>query len=113
MFASIFILMALPWLDKSKIRSAVFRPIYKQFFWILVIDVILLGYLGAMPPEGTYLLLSRVATTYYFAHFLFIIPFLGFYEKTKPLPLSISEPVLGSSSANLSYTKSEKIKIKL
>ena len=58
-------------------------------------------------------MLSRVATTYYFVHFLFIIPFLGFFEKTKPLPISISEPVLGGSSANLSYTKSEKIKINL
>ena len=53
--------------------------------------------MGAMPAEGLYLLIARIATAYYFAHFLIILPFLGFREKTKPLPLSITEPVLGGS----------------
>ena len=47
-----------------------------------------------MPAEGTYLILARVATFYYFLHFIIILPVLGFIEKTDPLPLSISEPVL-------------------
>ena len=94
MFSAIFILMLLPWLDTSKVRSAVFRPIYKKLFWILVFTVILLGYLGAKPPEGIYLILSRLATAYYFVHFLILLPILGRYEKTDPLPISISDPVL-------------------
>jgi len=94
MFAAIFILMLLPWLDTSKVRSATFRPIYKKFFWVLVFTVILLGYLGAKPPEGIYLILSRLATAYYFIHFLILLPVLGRYEKTDPLPMSISDPVL-------------------
>jgi len=94
MFASIFILMLLPWLDTSKVRSAIFRPIYKKLFWVLFFVVILLGYLGAKPPEGIYLILSRLATAYYFIHFLVILPLLGRYEKTDPLPQSISDPVL-------------------
>jgi ubiquinol-cytochrome c reductase cytochrome b/c1 subunit len=94
MFSAIFILMLLPWLDTSKVRSAIFRPIYKKFFWLLVFVVILLGYLGAKPPEGIYLVLSRLATAYYFIHFLLILPLLGRYEKTDPLPQSISDPVL-------------------
>ena len=94
LFASIFILLALPWLDKSKVSSAIFRPIYKQFFWILVIDVLVLGYMGAMPAEGLYLLIARIGTAYYFLHFLVILPVLSSYEKTEPLPASISEPVL-------------------
>ena len=94
MFASIFILMLLPWLDTSKVKSATFRPLYKKFFWVLVITVISLGYLGAKPPEGIYLILARIATIYYFVHFLIILPLLGRYEKTSPLPLSISDPVL-------------------
>ena len=61
MFASIFILVILPWLDTSKVRSAIFRPLYKQFYWILVADVLILGYVGAMPAEGLYLLLARIA----------------------------------------------------
>jgi ubiquinol-cytochrome c reductase cytochrome b/c1 subunit len=98
MLSAILILAALPWLDTSKIRSAVFRPLYKQFYWILVIDVLILGYVGAMPAEGLYLLIARVATAYYFIHFLIILPVLGFKEKTTPLPLSITEPVLGGAS---------------
>ena len=97
MFASIFVLVILPWLDTSKVKSAIFRPLYKQFYWILVLDVLVLGYMGAMPAEGTYLLIARVATTYYFFHFLIIMPFLGKKEKTLPIPLSITEPVLGGS----------------
>ena len=98
MFASIFILVILPWLDTSKIRSAVFRPLYRQFYWILVLDVLLLGYMGAMPAEGLYLLVARVATAYYFVHFLIILPILGLKEKTIPLPLSITEPVMSTAT---------------
>ena len=95
MFASIFVLVILPWLDTSKVRSAIFRPIYKQFYWFLLADVIILGYMGAMPAEGTYLIIARVATVYYFLHFLIILPILGSKEKTLDVPLSITEPVLG------------------
>ena len=94
LFASLFILLALPWLDRGKVRSAVFRPIYKQFFWLFVIDILVLGYMGAMPAEGTYLLIARIGTAYYFLHFLIILPFISLVEKTDPLPMSISEPVL-------------------
>ena len=94
LFASLLILLALPWLDRSKVRSAVFRPIYKQFFWLFVIDILVLGYMGAMPAEGTYLLIARIGTAYYFLHFLIILPFISLVEKTDPLPMSISEPVL-------------------
>ena len=104
MFAAVFILMFLPWLDTSKVRSAVFRPLYKVFFWILVIDVIVLGYIGANPPEGMYLIIGRIATIYYFVHFILIMPLLGFKEKTNPLPMSISDPVL-DSEAKLSFEK--------
>ena len=81
MLSAILILAALPWLDTSKIRSAVFRPLYKQFYWILVLDVLVLGYVGAMPAEGLYLLIARIGTAYYFAHFLIILPILGKVEK--------------------------------
>jgi ubiquinol-cytochrome c reductase cytochrome b/c1 subunit len=108
MFGAIFILLILPWLDTSKVRSAVFRPMYRQFFWILVIDVLVLGYMGAQPAEGAYLLISRIATVYYFVHFLIIIPVLGFVEKTSPIPTSIADPIL-SGSGSPSFAKKDKI----
>tara|TARA_B100000686_G_scaffold354736_1_gene466837 strand:- start:1650 stop:2864 length:1215 start_codon:yes stop_codon:yes gene_type:complete len=94
LFASLFILIGLPWLDRGKVRSAIFRPMYKYFFWLLVLDVLVLGYMGAMPAEGIYLLLARIGTAYYFLHFMVILPILSSVEKTDPLPMSISEPVL-------------------
>jgi ubiquinol-cytochrome c reductase cytochrome b subunit len=94
MFSSILILFALPWLDTSKVRSARFRPLYRQVFWLLVIDGIVLGYVGANPPEGVWILIGRLATAYYFLHFLIIFPLLGLVEKPLPLPASIGEAVL-------------------
>src|ERR1700688_861871 len=93
--ASIVILAFLPWLDTSPVRSARYRPLYKQFFWVFVAVCILLGYLGSNPPEGIYVILARLCTIYYFAYFLLILPVLGLVEKTRPLPHSISESILG------------------
>ena len=110
MFSAIFILFVLPWLDTSKVRSAVFRPIYRQFFWILVIDVLMLGYVGAMPAEGIYLVLARVGTIYYFLHFIVVLPVVGLLEKADPIPMSISEPVLtGGAEPSLARKVDEKI----
>ena len=70
MFASIGVLAFLPWLDTSKVRSARYRPLYRQFFWLFVIACIGLGWLGTKPPEGNYVILARVLTSYYFVFFL-------------------------------------------
>ena len=94
MFASILVLLFLPWLDTSKVRSATFRPIYKQVYWLFVIDVIALGYVGAKPPDGWLVPLGQWATFYYFAHFLVVIPLIGIFEKPRPLPESISAAVV-------------------
>ncbi len=94
MFGSILILFVLPWLDTSRVRSGTYRPIFKQFFWVFVIVCVGLGYLGSKPPEGAYVIWSRILTAYYFIHFLVILPLLGLLESPKPLPASISEAVL-------------------
>ena len=99
MFASIAILFVLPWLDTSKVRSANYRPLYRQFFWIFAIVCVGLGYLGSRPAEGIYPFLSLVLTIYYFAHFLVILPVLGWVEKTKPLPASIADAILPKKAA--------------
>jgi ubiquinol-cytochrome c reductase cytochrome b subunit len=93
MLGSIVVLCFIPWLDTSKVRSTKFRPIYKWFFWLLVIDVVILGYCGAMPAEGIFVSLAFWGTIYYFAHFLIVLPLLGKFERPRPLPRSISEPV--------------------
>jgi len=94
MFGSIILLFFLPWLDPSPVRSGNYRPRFKQFFWILVLDVLILGWCGGLPAEEPYVMISQLATIYYFAHFLIILPILSWTEKTLPLPNSISESVL-------------------
>ena len=94
MFGSIAVLFVLPWLDTSRVRSARFRPIYRPLVFVLVAAVVVLGMVGAHRPEGIWVVLGRVATTYYFLHFLVILPALGILEKPLPLPESISNPVL-------------------
>jgi len=96
MVSAIFILFLLPWLDTSKVRSASFRPLYKKLFWLLVIDLIVLTWVGGKPAAGAYLLIGRIATVYYFVHFILIMPIVGLIEKPKPLPNSISESVLNN-----------------
>ena len=95
MFGSLIVLFVLPWLDTSRVRSARFRPVYKWLIWVWVLAFVVLGVCGAHKPEGIWVILSRVATLYYFAHFLVILPVLGKLERPLPLPESISQPVLG------------------
>ena len=99
MFGAILILFLLPWLDTSKVRSARYRPLFRQFYALLVLDCLLLGYLGAQPAEGIYIVLACIGTVYYFAHFLVVLPVLGIVEKPKAVPESISEPILGAQPA--------------
>jgi ubiquinol-cytochrome c reductase cytochrome b subunit len=101
MFGSIATLFLLPWLDTSRIRSAFFRPVYKWVFWLLVIDVLVLGYVGANRPEGAFILMGRIATFYYFLHFYIFFPLIGWFERPLPLPASISAAVLHKGSGTL------------
>ena len=102
MFASIVILFVIPWLDTSKVRSSKFRPVYKWFFWLFVIDTFILGYCGAKAPDDYFMgipglkviVMGQLSTLYYVAHFLVVMPLVGKLERTKPLPASISESVL-------------------
>jgi len=104
MFGSILVLFILPWLDFSPVRSARYRPLYKQFFWLLLIDCFVLGWVGANPPEGHFVIIGQLSTAYYFLHFIVIIPLLAKYETPRPLPTSISEPVLGGGRTAASAT---------
>ncbi len=93
MFGAIGILFILPWLDRSPVRSASFRPLYKIFYWLFLLNMIALGYLGAQSPEGIYLYMGRTCTAWYFIHFLIILPLLNIFETPNVLPRSISEPI--------------------
>jgi ubiquinol-cytochrome c reductase cytochrome b subunit len=100
MFASILIWFLLPWLDRSPVKSSNYRPLYRKFFWWgLIPAMALLFYLGGAPAEEPYVMLSQIASLYYFAHFLIILPIVSSIERPEPLPFSITESVLGNDKA--------------
>ena len=94
MFGSIILLFFLTWIDRSPIRSTNYRPLYKPFFWVLMVDILVLGYCGGAPAEEPFVMISQIAAIYYFAHFLIILPIVSAIEKPLPLPNSITESVL-------------------
>ncbi|MBM3522959.1 MAG: cytochrome b, partial [Alphaproteobacteria bacterium] len=100
MFGSILIFFLVPWLDTSRVRSGRFRPVFKLFFWIFVVVCLVLGWVGGNPADAAVggvplLLIGQVCTFWYFLHFIVVLPLLGWFERPKPLPISISQPVLG------------------
>ncbi|MXP65145.1 cytochrome b/b6 [Roseomonas sp. M0104] len=94
MFGAIAILFVLPWLDRSPVRSMRFRPIAKWLMLLWSANFLVLMWAGGRPAEGTYVLIARLCTAYYFAYFLVILPLLSKVERPLPLPESISRAVL-------------------
>ena len=83
MVGAVLVLFPLPWLDSSKVRSMVFKPLSRLCFWLFVADCVLLGVCGANPPEGGWVLAARAGTLGYFAYFLVIIPLLARFETVR------------------------------
>ena len=110
MFGAIGILFILPWLDRSPVRSAHYRPLYRVFYVIFIVNMLALGYLGVQNPEGIYILLGRACTAWYFIHFLVIMPLLNIIETPKALPKSVSDPIFSSGSSSLSPAASRRSK---
>lgn len=106
MFGAIAVLFVLPWLDTSRVRSGRFRPLFKVFFLAFLVDCVFLGYVGGHPPEEPLLTYGRIATFWYFFHFLVILPVLGLIEKPGRLPESIADAVLSRGAAMAAAAKS-------
>jgi ubiquinol-cytochrome c reductase cytochrome b subunit len=91
MFGSLIVLFLVPWLDTSRVRSGRFRPRFKVWFWLLVVDFLLLMWCGAMPAEQPFVIISQLATLYWFSFFLVILPLLGVLERPNAPPATIEE----------------------
>ena len=93
MFGSLLILFVLPWLDRHPVRSGKYRPLFRIFYVIFIVNFLMLGYLGGQVASGWYVIASLICTAYYYAYFLVILPVLSKIERAKPLPESISSYV--------------------
>jgi ubiquinol-cytochrome c reductase cytochrome b subunit len=91
MFGAIAVMALVPWLDTSSVRSGMYRPKFKAWFWLLVIDFVILMWVGAQVPDALMSWISLIAATYWFAYFLVILPLLGVLEKPLPQPATIEE----------------------
>ncbi len=91
MFGSIAVMALTPWLDTSNVRSGRFRPQFKWWFALLVVDFFVLMWCGAMPAEEPFATISLIASAYWFGYFLIILPILGVMEKPLPQPATIEE----------------------
>ncbi len=89
MFGSIIVLALVPWLDTSRVRSGRYRPQFKWWFWLLVLDFVVLMWCGSQAPEGLVPTISLIGTIYWFAFFLVILPILGLTERPEPRPETI------------------------
>jgi ubiquinol-cytochrome c reductase cytochrome b subunit len=105
MFGAIAVMALAPWLDTSSVRSGRYRPMFKWWFALLVIDFIVLMWAGAMPAEEPYATISLIASAYWFAYFLVILPLLGVLEKPLPQPATIEEDFNAHYSPTTGGTK--------
>ena len=91
MFGAIAVMALAPWLDTSRVRSGRYRPMFKWWFALLCVDFVVLAWVGAMPAEEPYATISLIASAYWFAYFLVILPLLGVIEKPQAAPATIED----------------------
>jgi ubiquinol-cytochrome c reductase cytochrome b subunit len=89
MFGAIAVMALAPWLDTSSVRSGRYRPMFKWWFALLVVDFVVLMWVGAQPTTFPYDWISLIASAYWFAYFLVILPLLGVIEKPLKRPDTI------------------------
>ena len=86
MFGAIGILFALPWLDKSPVKSMRYKGRLSRFALLMfIVAFISLGYLGTQAVSPGKTLLAQIMTLIYFAYF-FAMPWYTAFEKTSEPP---------------------------
>ncbi len=94
MFGAIIVMALVPWLDTSSVRSGRYRPMFKWWFWLFIVNFFVLMWVGARPAEGIYPYIALIGSAFWFAYFLVVLPILGVIEKPLPQPETIEEDFL-------------------
>jgi ubiquinol-cytochrome c reductase cytochrome b subunit len=105
MFGSIIVMALVPWLDTSAVRSGRYRPMFKWWFWLFVVNFFVLMWVGAMPAEGIYPVIALIGSAYWFAYFLVILPLLGVFEKPLPIPATIEDDFKAHAAHSVGGTR--------
>ncbi len=80
MIGAILILLLLPFINTSKIRSSKFRPIFSVAYWFFAANFLLLGWIGQKPVESPYIEVGMFSTAFYFIFLLVLVPAIGVLE---------------------------------
>ena len=82
MFSAILAIMLLPVTDLGRSKGLQFRPLSKLAFFVFVANFLVLMSIGAKHVESPFIELGQISTILYFAHFVFIVPFVSLIENT-------------------------------
>jgi len=104
MFGFILVLLILPFTNTSQIRSSSFRPLHKHLYWLLVVDCLLLGWVGGNSPEAPYTWIGLAGTVYYFTYMIVLIPLVGSIENVLLRSGVVKEAVASESESVKSNT---------
>jgi ubiquinol-cytochrome c reductase cytochrome b subunit len=86
MGGGVVILFFLPWLDYSPVKSIRYRPDWHKYLYVVfVLDFLVLGYLGMLPPSPIGERVSQIGTLFYFGFFL-LMPWWSRMGVPKPVP---------------------------
>jgi ubiquinol-cytochrome c reductase cytochrome b subunit len=86
MGAAVLILVGLPWLDRSPVKSIRYRPNWNKYLYAVFVLVFgVLGYLGIQPPSEVKTLVAQAGTLFYFGFFL-LMPWWSRLGEFKPVP---------------------------
>ena len=82
MFSSLLILLAMPFVDTSRVRGSQFRPLMRWAFWLFVANFFVLMFIGSQHVEEPFITVGAVSTAFYFSWFLIVVPVIGIIENT-------------------------------
>lgn len=90
MGGAVIILFALPWLDNSPVLSIRYRPDWNRWLYgAFVVNFLILGYLGILPPSVIGERISQVGTLFYFGFFL-LMPWWSRIGEFKTVPSRVT-----------------------
>ena len=85
MVVAIIMPFFLPWLDRCKVRSSRYRPVYRIMILIMATMFFTLAWVGEQPPLPKYFLIERLGAIIYIGFYV-LLPIVSRFEPTRPVP---------------------------
>jgi len=78
---SILVLLILPYIVNSEVRSLDFRPLSRMLFWFFLVDTLILAWIGSQPAVYPYVFIGQIASVLYFFILLVLFPSVAYLER--------------------------------